>query len=102
MQKLIGCILILLSTTAGGFIWRGTAAVSGKLMYIRHILELIQGEIEYSGAPLFEVLENCKPGAGALSQLDAGSQKKGGGKRRAEFSGDLGGVHGNKIKGASS
>lgn len=24
-------------------------------MYIRHILELIQGEIEYSGAPLFEV-----------------------------------------------
>ena len=38
----------------------------------------------------------------ALSQLDAGSQKKGGGKRRAEFSGDLGGVHGNKIKGASS
>ena len=97
MQKLIGCILILLSTTAGGFLYGvEQQQYLEKLMYIRHILELIQGEIEYSGAPLFEVF------AGALSQLDAGSQKKGGGKRRAEFSGDLGGVHGNKIKGASS
>ena len=104
MQKLIGCILILLSTTAGGFLYGvEQQQYLEKLMYIRHILELIQGEIEYSGAPLFEVFwKNCKPGAGALSQLDAGSPKKGGGKRRAEFSGDLGGVHGNKIKGASS
>ena len=74
MQKLIGCILILLSTTAGGFLYGvEQQQYLEKLMYIRHILE-----------------------------LDAGSQKKGGGKRRAEFSGDLGGVHGNKIKGASS
>ena len=34
--------------------------------------------------------------------IPGGNVKKGGGKRRAEFSGDLGGVHGNKIKGASS
>lgn len=103
MQKLIGCILILLSTTAGGFLYGvEQQQYLEKLMYIRHILELIQGEIEYSGAPLFEVFGKCNQGAGALSQLDAGSPKKGGGKRRAEFSGDLGGVHGNKIKGASS
>ena len=56
MQKLIGCILILLSTTAGGFLYGvEQQQYLEKLMYIRHILELIQGEIEYSGAPLFEV-----------------------------------------------
>ncbi len=53
---LIGCILILLSTTAGGFLYGvEQQQYLEKLMYIRHILELIQGEIEYSGAPLFEV-----------------------------------------------
>ena len=51
MQKLIGCILILLSTTAGGFLYGvEQQQYLEKLMYIRHILELIQGEIEYSGA----------------------------------------------------
>ena len=54
MQKLIGCILILLSTTAGGFLYGvEQQQYLEKLMYIRHILELIQGEIEYSGAPSF-------------------------------------------------
>ena len=56
MQKLIGCILILMSTAAGGFLYGvEQQQYLEKLMYIRHILELIQGEIEYSGAPLFEV-----------------------------------------------
>ena len=74
-----------------------------KLMYIRHILELIQGEIEYSGAPLFEVFgKTANRVQEPYRSWMLGSQKKGGGKRRAEFSGDLGGVHGNKIKGASS
>ena len=61
MQKLIGCILILLSTTAGGFLYGvEQQQYLEKLMYIRHILELIQGEIEYSGAPLFEVFKFYK------------------------------------------
>ena len=41
MQKLIGCILILLSTTAGGFLYGvEQQQYLEKLMYIRHILEL--------------------------------------------------------------
>ena len=94
MQKLIGCILILLSTTAGGFLYGvEQQQYLEKLMYIRHILELIQGEIEYSGAPLFEVFGKTanrvqEPYRSWMLDL----------KRRVEARG----VHGNKIKGASS
>ena len=56
MQKLIGCILILSATTAGGFLYGvEQQQYLEKLMYIRRILELIQGEIEYSASPLSEI-----------------------------------------------
>lgn len=56
MQKLIGCILILSATTAGGILYGvEQQQYLEKLMYIRRILELIQGEIEYSASPLSEI-----------------------------------------------
>ena len=48
-----------------------------KLMYIRHILELIQGEIEYSGAPLFEVLEKLQTGCRSLIAAGCWISKEG-------------------------
>lgn len=78
MQKLIGCILILLSTTAGGFLYGvEQQQYLEKLMYIRHILELIQGEIEYSGAPLFEVLEKLQTGCRSLIAAGCWISKEG-------------------------
>ena len=78
MQKLIGCILILLSTTAGGFLYGvEQQQYLEKLMYIRHILELIQGEIEYSGAPLFEFLEKLQTGCRSLIAVGCWISKEG-------------------------
>lgn len=66
MQRIIGCMLILSATTAGGFLYGAELQTYlEKLLYIRHIFVLIKGEMEYSRAPLGEVFERT---AGRLKQ----------------------------------
>lgn len=82
MQKLMGCMLILASTTAGGFLYgMEQQQYLEKLMYLRHILGLIQGEIEYSGAPLGEVFGKtacrvCEPYREWMIELQRGVEER--------------------------
>lgn len=56
MQRFIGCLLIIGATTGAGVAY-GTELQRylEKLLYIRHIVYMLKGEIEYSNAPLGEV-----------------------------------------------
>lgn len=56
MQRILGSLLIITATTCGGLLYSAELKnYLEKLLYIRHIIYLIQGEIEYSNAPLSEV-----------------------------------------------
>lgn len=56
MQRFIGSLLIITATTGAGLVY-GTELTRylEKLLYIRHIVYMLKGEIEYSNAPLGEV-----------------------------------------------
>ena len=56
MQRFIGCLLILGATTGAGIAY-GTELQRylEKLLYIRHIVYMLKGELEYSNAPLGEI-----------------------------------------------
>ena len=56
MQRFIGCLLILGATTGAGIAY-GTELQRylEKLVYIRHIVYMLKGELEYSNAPLGEI-----------------------------------------------
>ncbi len=56
MLRLIGGVMIITATTGAGFLY-GTELQSylEKLLYIRHIIYMLKGEMEYSSAPLSEV-----------------------------------------------
>lgn len=56
MQRFIGSLLIITATTGAGIVY-GTELKRylEKLLYIRHIIYMLKGEIEYSNAPLGEV-----------------------------------------------
>lgn len=56
MQRFIGSLLIIAATTGAGIAY-GTELQRylEKLLYIRHIVYMLKGEIEYSNAPLGEV-----------------------------------------------
>lgn len=56
MQRFIGSLLIIAATTGTGIVY-GTELQRylEKLLYIRHIVYMLKGEIEYANAPLGEV-----------------------------------------------
>lgn len=56
MQRFIGSLLIILATTGAGIVY-GTELKGylEKLLYIRHIIYMLKGEMEYSNAPLSEI-----------------------------------------------
>lgn len=56
MQRMIGAILVVASTGATGVlygIW--LKEYLGTLLYLRHVVCLLKGELEYTGAPLQEI-----------------------------------------------
>ena len=56
MQRFIGCVLIITATTGGGILYGlDLQEYLEKLLYIRHIVYLLKGELEYSNAPLSDV-----------------------------------------------
>ncbi len=56
MQRMLGCMLIITATTAAGFLYGAELQqYLEKLLYIRHIIYMVKGELEYSNAPLSEV-----------------------------------------------
>ena len=56
MQRLLGSLLIITATTCGGLLYSAELKeYLDKLLYIRHVIYLIQGEMEYTNAPLGEV-----------------------------------------------
>lgn len=53
MQKLVGSILIISATTIAGMMYgMELKEYIEKLVNIRHVLQMIQGEISYTAAPL--------------------------------------------------
>lgn len=56
MLRFIGGVMIITATTGAGFLY-GTELQNylEKLLYIRHIIYMLKGEMEYSSAPLGEV-----------------------------------------------
>lgn len=56
MQRVIGSMLILMATTFAGFLYSAELTkYLEKLLYIRHLVSMLKGEITYSHAPLGEV-----------------------------------------------
>lgn len=56
MYKLIGSLSILFATSMAGYLYGvEQQCYLEKLLYIRHIVYMFQGELEYSNAPLGEM-----------------------------------------------
>ena len=56
MLRFLGGILIITATTGAGILYgMELQEYLEKLLYIRHIIYMIKGELEYSSAPLSEV-----------------------------------------------
>lgn len=56
MQRFIGSLLIIAATTGVGVVYGAELQrYLEKLLYLRHIVYMLKGEIEYSNAPLGEV-----------------------------------------------
>lgn len=56
MQKLIGAALILLATSGAGILYgMEQQCYLEKLIYIRHLVYMLKGELDYAGIPLGEV-----------------------------------------------
>ena len=56
MQRFIGSLLIITATTGAGILYGlELQEYLEKLWYIRHVVYLLKGELEYSNAPLSEV-----------------------------------------------
>ena len=56
MWKMIGSILVLTATSGAGFLYGiEQQDYLEKLLYIRHIIYMLKGELEYTKAPLGEV-----------------------------------------------
>ncbi len=55
MWKVIGSVLVLMATSGVGFLYgMEQQEYLEKLLYIRHIIYMIKGELEYTKAPLSE------------------------------------------------
>lgn len=58
MLRFLGGILILSATTGAGFLYGAELQnYLEKLLYIRSMIYMIQGELDYTGAPLGEVFQ---------------------------------------------
>lgn len=56
MQKLVGAGMILLATSGAGILYgMEQQCYLEKLIYIRHIVYMLKGELDYAGIPLGEV-----------------------------------------------
>ena len=56
MLRFIGGILIIIATTGAGILYgMELQGYLEKLLYIRHILYMLKGEMDYSSAPLSEI-----------------------------------------------
>ena len=57
MQKLIGSILVLTATAGAGYLYgEGLKDYLRQMEYLRYIAGMIRGQLEYTGAPLQELL----------------------------------------------
>ena len=82
MQRLVGGILIITATAGAGYVY-GTELKKylGKIQYLRYIVGLMKGEIEYTGAPLSEVFFSVarrvkEPYRNWLGQLSARTESR--------------------------
>ena len=82
MQRLVGGILIITATAGAGYVY-GTELKKylGKIQYLRYIVGLMKGEIEYTGAPLSEVFSSVarrvkEPYRNWLGQLSARTESR--------------------------
>ena len=82
MQRLVGGILIITATAGAGYVY-GTELKKylGKIQYLRYIVGLMKGEIEYTGAPLSEVFSSVarrvkEPYRNLLGQLSARTESR--------------------------
>ncbi len=58
MQRVIGSILIITATTGAGYMYGvELKAYLEKMLYLRYVISLIKGEMEYSRAPLAEIFQ---------------------------------------------
>lgn len=56
MQRFIGAVLIIAATTGAGILYgMELQNYLEKMLYIRHIVYMLKGELEYTNAPLGEV-----------------------------------------------
>ena len=59
MQKLIGSILVLTATAGAGYLYgEGLKDYLRQMEYLRYIAGMIRGQLEYTGAPLQELLKD--------------------------------------------
>ena len=76
MWKMIGSILVLTATSGAGFLYgMEQQDYLEKLLYIRHIIYMLKGELEYTKAPLGEVFGQAavrvrEPYKGWLHELE--------------------------------
>lgn len=56
MQKFVGSLMILAATTWAGVLY-GNEQQNGlnQMYYLRHLIQMLRGELEYSSAPLGEI-----------------------------------------------
>ena len=61
MQKLIGSILVLTATAGAGYLYgEGLKDYLRQMEYLRYIgRDEVRGQLEYTGAPLQELLDGC-------------------------------------------
>ena len=56
MQRVIGAVLVVASTGAAGVLYGAwLKEYLETLLYLRHVVSMMKGELEYTGAPLQEV-----------------------------------------------
>lgn len=56
MQRMIGAVLVVASTGSAGLLYSAwLKEYVETLLYLRHVIYLLKGELEYSGAPLQDV-----------------------------------------------
>lgn len=57
MQRIVGSVLILTATAGAGYLYgEELKQYLHRMLYLRYVIELIRGELAYTGAPLPELL----------------------------------------------
>ncbi len=56
MQRFVGAVMVILATTGAGFLYGAELQnYLEKLLYIRRIIYMLKGELEYANAPVGEI-----------------------------------------------